>query len=287
MLNEQVRVTVDGWSCAAGYAIGPDEHGCVWDLVDIDGWFGGLAVRSATEERAQADGDWDGDPYFEARRVTVSGSVLAPTRVALQEAMDRIANVLARGTRRGILVVDEISRGLSRQVPCRLDVQGKAQRKSPNAADFEITLYCPDPERLSTAVHSVTISPYQRGEGRAYPLEHPRVYGALGASGRVMVTNLGDNDAWPVLTIDGYAVNPFVQLVGGDRIKYVGTVQPGQPIVIDTRAMTAYIGAASRGHLLSADSAYWPLPPGDSELFFGDDEGDSARLTVGWRDTWA
>ncbi|MFF5801590.1 phage distal tail protein [Streptomyces albogriseolus] len=119
-----------------------------------------------------------------------------------------------------------------------------------------------------------------------------RSYGAAGASGRIIATNEGASDAFPVLRIDGPVANPAVeQVTTGGSLIIDATLQAGEHLVIDTRSRAVLLMGSSPRRSWVRGGSSWPvLQPGDNELAFRGsalpgDPGQTSLLTVSWRDT--
>ncbi|MDP5182183.1 phage tail family protein [Blastococcus sp. BMG 814] len=274
---DHLRVSVDGWTAVAGPGAEPDRFGCYWDLAEIEGWFGGLAVRADSEDRTGADGAHDGQPYFAARTVTLAGLLDAPDPAALLAAMRRLAGVLA-GRRTGTLVVEEVATGITRSAECRLDVQGRAKRTGETSADWEITVYCPDPLRYGPPLQDSTGLP-KSGGGLAWPLFTNGFldWGQPGDPGQVILSNGGTADApilfrataGPLGLPEGFEIS-----AGGRRLTYAAVVPPRQTIWIDTAtgAVLAEGTADRRSELTHADWLH--VPAADPET------GVAGELTI-------
>lgn len=282
-------VTVDGW-VAYDYVDPPvDSDGNIWIWQEIEGWFGGLDVRAAPVPRPLADGEHDGPAPFGGRTVTVSGSLVATSRAGLQRGMDRLAGVLASGTRRrGPLIIDEAQRGLARQALVRLAGPTMITRTSTYQAEWSISLYAADPIRHGLTEHSLHLIPFSSGGGRVYNLVPNRHYGTSDQSGTGDAHNAGNTNAPMVISLIGPCLNPSVRLVGGDAVRYMGTVIAGEVVVIDTGRRTVLLNGANRRQNLSADSRWITLPPGDSRLLFWTDDAGAktGEAFITWQDAW-
>jgi hypothetical protein len=74
--------------------------------------------------------------------------------------------------------------------------------------------------------------------------------------------NLGDVPAWPVWTVTATgSVTSVTVGVNGRLVTYNGSLTPGQSLVIDSRAMTAKVGATNTTPLLTVRN-FAPIPEG-------------------------
>lgn len=276
-------IEVDGLVISDLSPIG-DELGNEYVLTSLSGWFAGVDVRAGAVARL-SDGDFDGDALRSSRTITIGGALISSTRGDLLRGMDRLSAVLAGSVRRGRVIVTEQEQQLSRAVDARLGGPTMITRKGARHADFSIVLYCADPLRYSLDEHSVTLSPGRPGAGRAYPLTHPRMYGALGTSGRVNAHNNGDARTHPIVTFVGPCANPTVN--DADSTLRLGmTLLTGQSVVVDCAQRTVIFGNASRRHFLTSDPSWLALGAGDNLLNFSTDD-DDGTVIVSWRDAWS
>jgi hypothetical protein len=284
------RVSVDGWAATDGPVPDIDAAGNTWVLQDLQGWFGNVDVRSGAVDRPMADGVIDGPAPFAGRTITVTGTLVSPSRAALQTAFDTLAGVLASDVRSGVFQVYERVRGVTRQATVRLGGPVLINRLSDVAAAFSLPLFAPDPSRYGATQHSVTWQVYKTSGGRTYDLTFPRSYGPAGNTGQVTVTNLGNRTAWPVFSIvNQYITNPTFRLVGGPSITVLGTLTSADTLVIDSGSRTIKVNDYSRRAQLSSDSQWWGLPPGSSSVLFtcANPGIPPQRATISWRDTYS
>jgi hypothetical protein len=278
-------VSVDGWTCWDDPNPPADSDGNVWVWQEIDGWFGGLDPRGNPVPRPMIDGDFDGSAPFAGRTVTVKGTLLSPSRYALQVGLDRMARVLAGQVRRSQLVIDERVRSLTRGVMVRLAGPTLISRLDTYRAEWSITMYSPDSGRYGVTTHTISIGPFKPGTGRVYNLTFPRHYGAVGNDGRGHVFNAGDRATAPTITFFGPSVNPAIRRVGGNTLQLLMTLSQGDTAILDCAKRTVLVNGASRRQFLSADSRWIILPPGDTDLFYNVDSG-TGLCQVQWLDAW-
>ncbi|WP_090476950.1 phage distal tail protein [Nakamurella panacisegetis] len=263
-----------------------DDAGCLWALETVEGWHGGIDPRGNPTPLEMADGDLDGPAPFGSRTITLSGTVVAPDKRALQMALDRVAAVLRGTVRTAPLVFEEALTGLARQAFVRLAGKTMTTRTGPTSASWSLSLYAHDPSRYGAVEKSATTARFSAGGGRVYPLTFPRVYGPGGSSGLVTVTNVGDARTWARFTFSGPLSNPSVRLVGGPRIAALMDVNAGEQLVIgEGTPRSVRLGMSSRRQFLTLDSQFFAIEPGTSQIYFGADSG-TGTLTVAWRDAW-
>lgn len=285
-------VTVDGMTFTDGPVPDVDDYGCTWVLQDLEGWFGGVSVRSSPVDRPLADGAFDGPAPFAGRAVTVAGTVVALDREGLQAAFDRVSSVLSGDTRNSDLAVFERVRSLTRSANVRLNGPILVKRTGPVTAEFSLPFYAADPNRYSDAWNQAVTRRYSSGIGRVYSLIFPRSYGNMGSDGFAYCTNAGNRSSWPVFVIAGPSLTPSMTLVEtGQKVAVNQQVDAGQTLTIDTRNRSVMLDNFVRRSVLTADSTWFALPPGNSRVYYQHTSAatgaDSSTLTVKWRDAWS
>ncbi|WP_431959435.1 hypothetical protein [Actinacidiphila sp. bgisy160] len=160
------------------------------------------------------------------------------------------------------------------------------QGYTPVVADFQ----CADDRWYDSAPKVATIQkswrPFPTGPK---PIPPPAIGLARGS-----VTMLGDMSTWPVITINGPAVNPVVWI--GDQVKFklLTFVKPGDWVRVDPRPWVRTVRNAagtSMGHLLDRSStrlAEMFVPPGTYSFGADFDFGTGAwgPVTCSWQDAY-
>lgn len=272
---------VDGW---AGNAV--DDFGVEWWVTKEEGWTDGPDVRLTLADRPRRDGAFDATSYRAPRVLTLEGVAIAPDRVAKERAKERVANVLADGTRLAELTVREPIR--TRRVMVRLTAGTKVADVSPYTFEFSVQVTAPDPVRYSAEQNSLSCGLPQRGAGLMFPLTLPFSFGEP-VGGRVAPVNAGTVPTNPVWEITGPCELPVIDNTKtGDRLAFDLRLGVAEQLVVDVAARTVLLaGTASRRSTLRPGSTWFALPPGTTEIAFSAWVFDErARLTVRWRDAW-
>ena len=115
----------------------------------------------------------------------------------------------------------------------------------------------------------------------------------LGASdvfAQATITNNGDVDAWPVVTVEGPGTDLEVEnLTTGLRWHLTGDVAAGSTLTVDTRPghKSARLDGVNVFGRLSDDSVLWPLVPGPNRVSIGFAGGTAVSSVVfAWRNRW-
>ncbi len=270
---------VDGW---AGNTIDPD--GVEWWVTKEDGWSGGPGVRLELSDRPQRDGSFDAPSFRSARVITLEGTAIAPDGSARERAKDRLAAVLADGSRLTPLVVAE--RTVRRTALVRLSSAIKIVDTTPVSFDWSLQVTAPDPLRYGDR-RRLTCGLPRPGPGIVFPVRFPVRFGDP-SDGRVVLVNQGTATAWPLWTITGPCVRPVLRNTAtGDRLEFALSLVEGDELTVDTAARTVIYNQASRRAALVPGSRWFGVKPGATTVTFGAfDETASATLTASWHDAW-
>lgn len=275
---------LDGWT---GNAV--DDYGVTWVVTDPSGWSDGAPIRMTTSDQSGADGGRSGPPLLGARLIVLKGKAVAPDRLAMLAAKDRLVS-LALGTRTAYpLVVAEAH--LTRQAMVKPFIPARTNDLGSTRFDWEIGLRADDPLRYSVDPVTVTaLLPPDAQGGMTFPMTFPLTFGAPGENGDVGVflTNAGNADVMPTLTINGPVVNPSVRNVTTNRVTALGiSLLSGESLVIDFTAKTVLLnGTANRRQNLLPTSTWWPLVPGVNEIRYSATAYTPSTASITYRSAW-
>jgi hypothetical protein len=118
----------------------------------------------------------------------------------------------------------------------------------------------------------------------------PLVLGASDVFAQLTINNLGDVDAWPVITVVGPGTDlHLTNLTTGKDMLLTGAIAAGSVVVIDTRPgrKTVTIDGVNAFSRLSASSSLWPLVPGSNRVSIGFATGTAqSSVKFAWRNRW-
>ena len=263
---ETPRYYLGDWSGNATDAFGVD-----WVVTSEDGWSSSPPIRPRQEDKEAGDGSWAGPGNYGARVISLAGIAMAPNRMEMLAAKERIkACITARSKK--TLQVEEAHR--TRQALVRLTDQIDITDKGATGFTWTLIVTADDPRRYAadTTVAS-TLLPAATDVGRTYPRTYPWTYGAYtpGATGSVQIDQIGDYDQTPArITIRGPISAPRVgHIQTGRSLGFNLALAVGQTLEIDLGAKTALLdGTASRVGTLTSGSSWFLLVPGENELQF-------------------
>ena len=281
--------TLDGLQATLGnVALGAiDSNGVAWYLQTLDGW-DSPDVRAEFTEREGDHGAWSSPVYLGSRPITLGGTIVAPSRPALETAMDQLRE--AAGLTDTVLTVAET---VPKQATVRRSGKPLMQYLTPNKATYSVMVTAGDPRRYSTTLQSQTTGLPVTSGGLTPPFTFPITFSATGGPGQVTAVNSGDFETRPVLTLAGPVVAPLVSAIYPDgsvrQLVYSQDLATGDVLTIDTDAHTVLInGGVSRRRFMTVSGSWPTIGAGQSVnyLFQSNTYSATATLTVSWRSAW-
>ncbi|MEU9436606.1 hypothetical protein [Streptomyces sp. NPDC048252] len=270
-----------------------DADGVAWYLQTLEGW-DSPEVRSEFTDREGDHGSWASPVYLGSRPVTLAGTIVAPSRSLLDQAMGRLR--VAAGLTDTLLTVGET---VPKQAVVRRSGKPLMQYVTNTVASYSVMVTAADPRRYSTTLQSGTTNLPTTTGGLTFPVTFPITLSATTVAGQITAANFGSMDTRPILTISGPVVAPTVAALYQDgtvkQLVYSQDLQSGDQLVIDTDAHTVTLnGNASRRRFITV-SAGWPTIPAAAAdgspavvayQFQSSTYNASATLTASWRSAW-
>ncbi|WP_431999336.1 phage distal tail protein [Streptomyces sioyaensis] len=266
---------------------GVDDSGVAWSLQSMEGW-DSAEHRSETQQREGDHGAWLGPAYLGERPITLAGTITAPDRGVLDDAMERIRAAAALTPT--LLVVQE-----SRPKQAVVQRSGKpiVQYVTDRVATYSVMVTAGDPRRYSTDLQQASTALPSTTGGLTVPYTVPFTVSATTVAGQVTAYNEGSMETRPTFTVSGPVSQPkiFGQMPDGSvRVVRGGfDLLDGDVLVIDTDTHTSILnGNVSRRRFLSAPQGWPTVPAGGSVSyqFWAATYSATATLTVSWRSAW-
>lgn len=266
---------------------GVDTAGVAWPLGEFEGWDASES-ESEVQRREGGHGAWAAPVYLRERPMALSGSIIAPDRASLEEAMERAR--VAAGLTDTLLTVYEST---PKQAQVRRSGKPIVRYVTDRIASYSLLVTAADPRRYDTVLQQGwTALPFASG-GLTPPVTPPVVSNASSVSGEIAAFNAGTFSTCPVFVIDGPVDSPQVlaQMPDGSVVflNYSQSLDVGEQLVIDTDAHTVVLnGNVSRRRFLSTPTGWPTLPAGASVSlqFRAMSYNSGARLTARWRSAW-
>lgn len=254
-----------------------DGAGVVW-RVNQDGFtgWGEPATTLNPVQRVRARGAWAGDAFTTGRTLTITGTIMAPSPAALNDAINSLINAVTAAP--FTLTVTESGSPLTSVV--RRQGETLIQKVSNLFANYSIQVFAVDPRKFGTPLTGSTHLPASTG-GITYPHSWPETWTATTVSGQVALTNPGNTTGSVVLRIDGPATGPSIAHSGtGTAITFSSSLVLGTgewlTINMDTHQALAN-DQANRAQYIT--SAGWSgFDPGANVWSFSASAYNSASL---------
>lgn len=252
------------------------------------------SLRTADTDRGGRDGSTPGADLMGARiaRLTLSARDGNPPGRGpwLPDVVDALAAVLRR--RDGLFPL--VWRPWRAAEPRALFVRPRRAEWAQNHGEWSlgivdgvpIELYAPDPRWYDVDVSTALIEPPEGQSGRGYDRTYPLTYPG-GVAGSVFVTNRGNVETWPRVTIPGPVTNPrIVNGTTGRAVELDLVVPDGQNLEVDMDARTVLLGGTASRYGSMTESRFWTLEPGVNELRYSAATTAAAPAIVQWRSAW-
>jgi hypothetical protein len=118
----------------------------------------------------------------------------------------------------------------------------------------------------------------------------PLILGPSDVFASTTITNAGDADAWPIITVTGPGTDLKVSnQTTGQFWSFPGTMAAGSQLVVDHRPgrKSVRLDGFNAFSRLSDDSSLWPLIPGPNRISIGFATGTAASSVLfAWRNRW-
>lgn len=259
-----------------------DANGIAWMVTGIDG-MDGAPTSGQVVQRGSDHGGWPTAQYYGPRPITLKLHASAPTqalrdvaRAALQQAVP--INDL------GTFVYNE---------PVPKTLQVRRSGRIPESCttlfdvDFQVGLIAPDPRKYSTVVQSASASTAVQLLGIAPPWTPPITLPAQPPPGQITVTNNGNFETRPVVTITGPIAGPAIyNSTTGQTVSFSSVALAATDVlVVYLDLKTAYLNGAFRPADIS--SAWFVCQPGQSVLLLQAAGGAAgSTISASWSDAY-
>lgn len=124
--------------------------------------------------------------------------------------------------------------------------------------------------------------------GMNFPVNMPMNFAFSLAALTAAVDNAGTENAYPLIRLNGPAINPRItNLTTGETISVTFPLGAGDYLEIDPKGYTIMFNGVSP-LVEDPSTVWWNLPPGESQIQFDADSYDAtASAVIEWRDTTA
>lgn len=289
MIESAEFITVDGFSVIlADYSIPFENFTVTRD------------IRITETPRSQEHGLWPAPTFLGKMVLDFSGDILGDDSNDYNTqrlALTRAFYPMEIGQSRYIGTMYVQYSGMAERFTAKCGLESwpelPLEALSPSAGKYHVQLKSFDPRwygEVSRQVISGTTT--DASVGRTYPKTYPVTYGyTLFPSGDQIVTNAGNAETAPVITLFGPGTNPVVSIIiGATQYNFaVGmNLAATDEVVIDLANRTAVLNDTINIYaLVSGD--YWKLPPGDSTFRYSAALGTTttnSRAVLSWKNAY-
>lgn len=254
---------------------------------------GSPAVRAVTEDRTNADGQYDTSRYYGGRTVSMEATVWSP------DLLREITTYLSPRLRPMLGITDPDVYDGERFLLLRRDnfTPGDIDHLSHLRRPLQFQWACPT--GMWQATEPVTFELNAETEdrtGETWPLVFPMVFPAAQPRGRAVHTNPGTEPADQVVRLYGPCRGPrYTNDTTGESLVFSTdlVIGLGEYVEINTATHSVYYlsdPAASRAHFLDyTESTWWQIPPGESVVRYhptSEVDAGSGSVTT-YRPSWA
>lgn len=280
---------LDGMQATLGsLALGAvDANGVAWYLQTMEGW-DSPDSRSEFTDRESDHGAWASPVYLSSRPITLGGTIVAPSRDLLEDAMEQVR--VAASLTDTVLVVAE---AVPKQATVRRSGKPLMQYITNTKATYSVMMTAADPRRYSTTLSTASTALPSTTGGLTYPITFPVTFSGTVTAGSFAAVNVGRFETRPVLTITGPVVAPSIAALYSDgtvrQLIYSLDLATGDVLTIDTDARTVLLnGTVSRRRFLTVSGGWPTIDAGQSVTyqFTSSTYNATATLTAAWRSAW-
>jgi hypothetical protein len=267
-----------------------DTIGVAWRLKAEDGLLGwdSSEVRAEVTEREADHGAWASPVYLSERPITLAGTVEAPDKTTLDDALERLRAAVSL-TDTTLTVYESVPK----QATVRRSGKPLLSYITDRVATWSVMVTAPDPRRYDVTLQSgTTMLPSTTG-GLILPISLPLTIASTTVAGQINATNTGTFPTRPLLTITGPVTAPQILAQQPDGtvrfLNYSQDLAVGDQLVIDTDAHTVTLnGNVGRRRFLTVPTGWPEIPAGGtvSLQFRSSAYNPTATLTATWRSAW-
>jgi hypothetical protein len=274
----------------------------VYQIMTIDGLEDLPVIRNQDDNRGYQDGMWTGRDFLSGRMLTFTITVRGDTNYAMNYYLDLLqANLVPQQQGTGLLQFQLPGSDLQR-------IDARVRRRaiqintdySSGMATAIYEFFCPDPRYYDDEGKSTDLINATAVAGRTYnrvytatatnpanPDQTGMSYGG-GAGAPNLITNDGWTTTYPVITIQGPAINPKVtDVTAGAFLLIDATIGTNDQLVLNTDYRTVTLNGVNRRALLNNSSTWFAAPPGTSYYTFTATGTDgNTACVVTWRNAY-
>lgn len=252
-------------------------------IVGVTG-LGAADIRTSSFLFSGRHGGLVTDQFLGFRTIAVNGIIGSETREQHQLDRQALLNAMPIGTTFPVYI--KSFSGKTYRIDCSLTDVKMEYKPRGFMSDFLLQLTAGDPYFYSTDggdEQTAIINRIIDNGGYVTPYVLPVVWDAGGAP--TIVTNSGDANYFPVITIRDEALNPSIaNLATGESFELTLSLLDGDELVIDMYNRTVKLNGSDVLGNKTDDSVWWALLPGDNPIALNSDTSDDpVTAELVWR----
>lgn len=246
---------------------------------ELEGLTGLPNIRSTSGVNAGADGGWTSAQFFDARLISIKCVIADQSPAIVEQKRRELMSLLALGKANPLEIRFTTESGNAYTINARVTGVTAPLGQILKKQDVLIQLRADDPLIYAYNEEGGTVATLlvqQPSGGFEIPFTIPLIIN--GGEGYTSVVNSGTEAVHPVIELTGPLHNPSVVNQTGNQIIELDnlTMSASDKVVIDTQTRTVTLNGADVYDLLSEDSSFMTILPGENIMALNSDTTSDA-----------
>lgn len=246
---------------------------------ELEGLTGLPNIRSTSGVNAGADGGWTSAQFFDARLISIKCVIADQSPAIVEQKRRELMSLLALGKANPLEIRFTTESGNAYTINARVTGVTAPLGQILKKQDVLIQLRADDPLIYAYNEEGGTVATLlvqQPSGGFEIPFTIPLTIN--GGEGYTSVVNSGTEAVYPVIELTGPLHNPSVVNQTGNQIIELDnlTMSASDKVVINTQTRTVTLNGADVYDLLSEDSSFMTILPGENIMALNSDTTSDA-----------
>lgn len=246
---------------------------------DLEGLTGLPNIRSTSGVNAGADGGWTSAQFFDARLISIKCVIADQNPATVEQKRRELMSLLALGKANPLEIRFTTESGNAYTINARVTGVTAPLGQILKKQDVLIQLRADDPLIYAYNEEGGTVATLlvqQPSGGFEIPFTIPLTIN--GGEGYTSVVNSGTESVYPVIELTGPLHNPSVVNQTGNQIIELDnlTMSASDKVVIDTQTRIVTLNGVDVYDLLSEDSSFMTILPGENIMALNSDTTSDA-----------
>ena len=246
---------------------------------ELEGLTGLPNIRSTSGVNAGADGGWTSAQFFDARLISIKCVIADQNPAIVEQKRRELMSLLALGKANPLEIRFTTESGNAYTINARVTGVTAPLGQILKKQDVLIQLRADDPLIYAYNEEGGTVATLlvqQPSGGFEIPFTIPLTIN--GGEGYTSVVNSGTEAVYPVIELTGPLHNPSVVNQTGNQIIELDnlTMSASDKVVIDTQTRTVTLNGADVYDLLSENSSFMTILPGENIMALNSDTTSDA-----------